>query len=54
MRDIQADEEKKDSKGRVSALPFLLLKVMGKGYEEIGKASWPNISGRWICSRVSV
>jgi hypothetical protein len=34
MRDIQADEEKKDTKGRVSALPFLLLKVMGK---EVGQ-----------------
>ena len=54
MRDIQADEDKKDPKGRVSALPFLLLKVMGKGYAEIGKSSWSNITGQWICSSVSV
>jgi hypothetical protein len=54
MRDIQAGEDKKDPKGRVSALPFLLLKVMGKGYAEIDKSSWANITGQWICSSVSV
>ena len=54
MRDIQAGEDKKDPKGRVSALPFLLLKVMGKGYAEIGKSSWANITGQWICSSVRV
>ena len=54
MRDIQAVEDKKDPKGRVSALPFLLLKVMEKRCAEIGKASRLNISGLYICSSVSV